>query len=312
MFSFYLTRKEKRKILILVIIVLTIFAFILGYSFMAMIKSKINKISVNGEAAKNEVEVHILDTGNSDCILIKGKKNILIDGAEDNDEIHINTYLKKEGISKIDYVISTHYHRDHLGGLDSVIKNFEIGEVLISNGNPKDKYDNEFINSLSAKNIKAKIPKEGEVINLDSNSYLKIYNTQGGEYINDESLITLYCNGEDKFLFAADAEDKTEKRVLESMEEVDFLKIGHHGAWGSTSEVFLDVLKPKYAVITVGENNPYFNPHEVVMKRLKEREIEVHRTDECGNIKFTSTGSGIYTECKKGSYRHRVIKQLGQ
>lgn len=311
MFSFYLTRKEKRKILILVIIIASFFSFMIIYSIIASINGKIHKVSKNIENENEEVEVHILDTGNSDCILIKGKKNVLIDGAENDDENYINEYLKKEGVSKIDYIIATHYHKDHLGGLDSIIKNFDIGQVLISSGEVKEKEDKEFMKALKAKKLKPVIPQEGEKFDLGVESYLKIYNTKGGEYINDESLITLFCNGDDKFLFAADAEEKTERRVLKNMIEVDFLKIGHHGAWGSTSEEFLDVLKPKYAVITVGEDNPYFNPHEVVMKRLKERDIEVHRTDECGNIKFKSTGSGIYTKCKVGSYRYRVVKQLG-
>ena len=120
----------------------------------------------------------------------------------------------------------------------------------------------------------------------------------------------MYSNGNDKFLFAADAELITEKRVMNKMQKVDLLKVGHHGSSSSTGDEFLDKLSPRYAVITNSENNLYANPAKIVMKRLKERNIEVHRTDDCGNIVFYSTGNGIYTECGIGSYSYRTVEEM--
>ncbi|MGL4450190.1 MAG: ComEC/Rec2 family competence protein [Sarcina sp.] len=308
---FDLSDKEISIIKILINIVLGIFLFMLSYSFISEKILKLEKVA-NRELELKDVTVHFLNTGNSDCTLIKGEKIVLIDGADNNDENMIVAYLKKEGITKIDYMIATHNHKDHLGSLDRVIKDFKVENILISNGNTTNVasayYD--FIDAMYLKGIIPRIPKEEEKIYLGNNSYLKFYNTQGGEYINDESLITLYFNGNDKFLFAADAELITENRVMNKMEKVDLLKVGHHGSSSSTGDEFLDKLQPQYAVITNSENNVFANPAKVVMKRLKDRNIEVHRTDECGNIVFNSTGNGIFTQCGIGSYGYRTIKEV--
>lgn len=306
---FGLSERNSKIIKIIIEIIIGIFLFMLSYSFISEKILKLERV-VNRELELNDVTIHFLNTGNSDCILIKGEKNILIDGADNNDENIITSYLKKEGIDKIDYMIATHNHRDHLGSLDRVIKDFEVSDVLVSNGKSEIKEYYDFINAMNSKNIVPRIPNEEEKIVLGENSYLKIYNTKGGEYTNDESLITLYCNGNDKFLFAADAELITERRVIDKMEKVDLLKVGHHGSSSSTGEEFLDKLNPKFAVITDSENNVYANPSKIVMKRLKDRNIEVHRTDECGNIVFYSTGNGIYTECGIASYSYRTVEEM--
>ena len=307
---FYLSRREFRIFRNFIILTASIFIFMIGYIIAEKLffpKDKIVSITNNKE---EEMTVHFLNTGNSDCILIKGEKNILIDGADNDDEKMIVAYLNKEGIKKIDYLISTHYHKDHLGSLDRVIYEFDIDKVFVSNGiNDTNSYYN-FINALKSKGIRREIPNEGEKIMLSDKAYMKIYNTNGGEYTNDESLITLVCNGNDKFLFAADAERKAELEVLDKLEEVDLLKVGHHGSSTSTSDEFLNILKPKFAVITNSEMNLYGNPAKPVMKKLKERNIEVHRTDECGNIVFKSTGNGISTECGIGSYKYRTMEEI--
>lgn len=306
---FDLSDREVRIIKILVEITLGIFLFILSYTFISEKILKLEKVA-NRELELKDVTIHFLNTGNSDCTLIKGEKVILIDGADNNDENMIVAYLRKEGITKIDYMIATHNHRDHLGSLDRIVKDFMVKNVLVSNGKSTTSEYYDFIEAVNIKGITPRVPNEGEKIPLNNNSYLKLYNTKGGMYINDESLITLYCNGDDKFLFAADAELTTEKRVINEMEKVDLLKVGHHGSSSSTGEEFLDKLNPKYAVITNSESNVFANPAKIVMSRLKERNIEVHRTDECGNIVFHSTGNGIFTECGIGSYGYRTVKEM--
>ncbi|MGL4762200.1 MAG: ComEC/Rec2 family competence protein [Sarcina sp.] len=306
---FRLSDREIRIIKNLIIFVVGIFLFMGSYYFIRDKIFKLEKI-VNRELDLNDASVHFLNTGNSDCILIKGEKVILIDGADDNDENMIVEYLKKEGVDNIDYMISTHYHKDHLGSLDRVLKEFNVKEVFVSNGRATTKAYYDFIDALYLKKIIPRIPGEEEKIELGKNSYLKIFNTSGGMYTNDESLITLYCNGTDKFLFAGDAEKITENRVLEKMESVDVLKIGHHGSSSSTTKEFLDILSPQYAIITNSEDNVFANPAKEVMARLKERGIEVHRTDECGHIIFLSNGSGVFTKCGIGSYMYRTVKEV--
>jgi beta-lactamase superfamily II metal-dependent hydrolase len=304
-----LSDREFKIIRNLIIVTTGIFFFMLSYCFFRAKIFQLERV-VSRELEIKDTTVHFLNTGNSDCILVKGEKTILIDGADNNDENMIVAYLKKEGIKQIDYMIATHNHKDHIGSLDRVIKEFEVKNILVSNGKLDTKAYYEFIDAMDFKSIIPKIPSEGELIVLGEDSYIKIYNTKGGTYTNDESLITLYCNGTDKFLFAGDAEKTTEERVLEKMEKVDVLKIGHHGSASSTTEIFLDKLKPQYAVITNSESNVYANPAKEVMKRLKERNIEVHRTDECGHVVFLSTGNGIFTECGIGSYGYRTVKEV--
>ncbi|MGL4760233.1 MAG: ComEC/Rec2 family competence protein [Sarcina sp.] len=263
-----------------------------------------NDKDTNIKTFKNS-EIHFINTGNSDAILIKGEKNVLIDGGDNNDESSLVQYIKNQGIKKIDYLVASHNHADHIGALDSVIDNLEIGEVLVSNGDGDTKTYKDFINSISAKKLSPSVPLANAKFDLGNGAYMQMLNTNGGSDTNEESLVTLYVNGEDKFLFTGDAEEGTEKEILAQVPDVDVLKVGHHGSKSSTSQSFLDKVNPEFAVITVGDDNKYNHPHKVVMDRLKSDSVKTHRTDECGNIVFKSTGKGVETACKDGSYSYR-------
>ncbi|MDO4534415.1 MAG: ComEC/Rec2 family competence protein [Clostridium perfringens] len=263
-------------------------------------------LSNNVHIVDEESEVHFIDTGNSDAILIKCEdKAILIDGGDNNDEKLVVSYLKNQGVERIDYMIATHPHSDHIGGLDAVIKELDVKNLLVANGQANTKTYRDFIEAAANKGLNPSVPLEGAVFYLESNSYIKIFNTNGGINTNEESLVTLFVNGEDKFLFTGDAEEGTEKEILNDMIDVDVLKISHHGSKTSTSGEFLERVNPEYAVITVGENNKYKHPHEVTMEKLKENGIEVYRTDECGDIIFKSSGNNVSTDSVLGSYSYR-------
>ncbi|MGL5821178.1 MAG: MBL fold metallo-hydrolase [Sarcina sp.] len=251
-----------------------------------------------------ETEVHFIDTGNSDAILIKGEKTVLIDGGDNNDEKPLVEYIKKIGVGKLDYLIATHNHADHIGGLDSVVENLEVGTTLISNGDAETDTYKDFINALAKKNLSPSVPLEGVKFDLGNNSYIQLFNGNGGSDTNEQSLVTLYVNGNDKFLFTGDAETETEKEILSKMPDVDVLKVGHHGSKSSTSQEFLDKVNPEFAIVTVGKDNKYNHPHKVVMDRIQNSNIKVHRTDECGSIIFKSTGNGVKTDCKEGTYKY--------
>ena len=270
-------------------------------------KAPNNKTSIESTTSKNS-EIHFINTGNSDAILIKGVKNVLIDGGDNDDEESIVQYLKKQGVKKIDYLIATHNHADHIGGLDSVVDNLDIGQVLVSNGDSTTKTYRDFITSLSDKKLKPSVPLKDAKFDLGNGAYMQIFNTNGGSNTNEESLVTLYVNGQDKFLFTGDAEKGTENEILSLVPDVDVLKVGHHGSRSSTTQKFLDKVNPEYAIITVGKDNKYHHPHRDVMDKLKTKKIEVHRTDECGTIIFESTGNGVKTDCKEGTYKYRDNK----
>lgn len=319
--------KSKFLKLTITTIILATSTFIVGCGSNANEKKISDKNIVNEETTSNikddeaeeakpesakyaNSEIHFINTGNSDAILIKGEKNVLIDGGDNDDENMLVDYLQKNKIKNIDYMISTHNHADHLGGLDSVIEKINISTLLVSNGDGDSKTYQDFINAASRKKLAPSVPLDGVKFDLGNDSYMKIYNTNGGTDTNEESLIVEYINGKDKFLFTGDAESATETEVLPSLSNIDVLKVGHHGSKSSTSEAFLNKVNPEYAVITVGNDNKYNHPHKVVMDRLKDKNIEVHRTDECETIVFTSTGNGVKTECKIGSYLYRDNEEI--
>lgn len=254
------------------------------------------------EQKNNIAEIHFINTGNSDAILIReGNKAMLIDGGDNDDEDSLVAYLRGQGVDSLEYLIATHNHADHIGGLDAVVQELEVKNVFVSNGDATTKTYKDFITAMIDKNLSPSVPLEGKKFSL-GNSYFEVFNTNGGADTNEESLVILYTNGEDRLLFTGDAEAETEREILDKMVEVDLLKVGHHGSRSSTTQAFLNKVNPEIAVITVGRGNSYGHPHKEVMERLKAEGIEVHRTDECDHIIFESTGNGIKTSCEVGSY----------
>lgn len=246
-----------------------------------------------------EAEIHFINTGNSDSIVIKqGDNSVLIDAGDNDDESAIVNYLKNLGINKLSYVISTHPDADHCGGLDAVFNNFNIENLFVGNGSSDSKTYSDFINAAANKGINPSVPLEGSEYKLTDTSYLKIYNAKGiAGNSNESSLVTLFVNGKDKILLMGDAGAETEAKLINTFENVDLLKIGHHGSSSSTTQAFLDKVNPKSAVILVGKGNKYGHPSSDVMSRLQAKGIGVHRTDECGNIVYKSTGNGLTTTC---------------
>ena len=258
--------------------------------------------TVIGEEKFTEATVHFINTGNSDAILIvQDDKSVLIDAGDNDDESLMVNYLNNLEIKKIDYLVSTHPDADHCGGLDAVINNFEIGTFFVGNGSSDSQTYADVITTSANKGVNPSVPLEEAKIELTSNSYIQFFNTAGGNDSNESSLVTLFVNGEDKFLLTGDAGTETENKILSKMQDVDVLKIGHHGSKNSTTQSFLDKVNPEYAVILTGKNS-YGHPHSEVLSKLESANIEIHRSDECGDIIFKSTGEGVSTECDKGTY----------
>lgn len=255
--------------------------------------SQVDKLSLNAE-------IHFIDTGNSDAILIiKDNKAALIDGGDNDDEDLVLSYIKKQGISELEYVFATHSHADHIGGLDRVAKEIKINNLYVGNGEAETKSYRDFINSAASKGLYPSVPILGSKFDLAGSTFevLSVANTEDP---NNNSIVLLYTNGNDKILLMGDAEEEIEQNL--NVGEVDLLKVGHHGSHSSSSKSFIDKINPEYAVILVGENNKYGHPHKETMDTLKEKGIEVHRSDECGDIIFISTGNGLEINCKEGSY----------
>ena len=225
--------------------------------------------------------VNYIDVGQGDSILIElNKNNILIDTGCDYSKL--NRYLKSRGYKKIDYLIISHGDYDHMGEAINLVNNFKVEKVIFNCGSYND-LEKDLIKVLDKKKIKYYYCiKE---LNIDNN---KLYFLQTKEYgnENDNSNVIYMKLNKYKFLFMGDAGIEKEKDILDkyNISDIDVLKVGHHGSMTSSSKIFIDVINPKYSIISVGENNRYGHPNKEVLEYLEESKI--YRTDEDGTVMF--------------------------
>lgn len=254
----------------------------------------------NGVVDANESELHFIDTGNSDAILIKNNnKFALIDGGDNDDEERVVSYLKDQGVKELEYIFATHPHADHIGGLDAVVNDIPVKNVYVSNGDADSKTYSDFIYAMANKGLSPSVPLLNSEFKLGSGKF-KVISAANEKDPNNNSLVLEYVNGNDKVLLMGDAEEKIEREL--DVSDVDLLKVGHHGSRSSSSSSFIDKINPKYAVILVGANNKYGHPHKETMDTLASKNIEIHRSDECGHIVFKSSGNGLSVDCKVSAY----------
>ena len=266
----------------------------------------VNKITktVNGT-----LKVSYIDVGQADSILIQqGSSSMLIDAGNNDDSQTVKNYVSNQGITKLDVVVGTHPHEDHVGGLDYIINSFKIGKVYMPKRTATTKTFTDVINAIKSKGLKITAPVPGQSFKLgEATCNILAPNGSGYEDVNNESIVIKVTFGSNSFLFTGDAEDVSEKEMLSKgyALKADVLKVGHHGSYSSTTQEFLNKVNPKYAVISVGKNNSYGHPHKENMDRLKAKNIPVYRTDECGTIIATSNGKNITFNVKVGSYSYR-------
>ena len=266
------------------------------------------KVSVNSnqQQPKGELKVHFIDVGQGASQLIIGStgKTMLIDAGNNNKEKLIVDYLKKENIKKIDILIGTHPDADHIGGLDAVINNFDIGKFYMPNRQSNTKTFEDVLRAVQNKGLKISTAKAGLTLDWEDNTEVKMV-APIGEYNdnNDMSTVVHLKFGNTSFLFTGDAETKSENDIIKSGENIksDVLLIGHHGSKSSTSQAFLDTVKPTYAVIQVGKDNNYGHPTDEVLKRLNDKGIKIYRNDLQGNIVFISDGKELKVNVERNT-----------
>ncbi|MEG1416845.1 MAG: MBL fold metallo-hydrolase [Clostridium sp.] len=247
-----------------------------------------------------EAELHFINTGNSDAILImQDGQAALIDGGDNDDESRVVSYLKSQGITELEYVFATHPHADHIGGLDAVVDSIKVKRMFVSNGSADTKTYRDFINSMARKGLSPSVPLLNSEFELGASKF-KVVSVANTEDPNNNSIVLLYTNGNDKVLLTGDAEAEVESKI--NVGDIDLLKVGHHGSSSSSTKTFINKIDPEEAVILVGKDNKYGHPHKETMETLQSKKINVHRSDECGDIIYISSGNGLNTKCKKGSY----------
>ncbi|WP_058486773.1 ComEC/Rec2 family competence protein [Defluviitalea phaphyphila] len=243
------------------------------------------------------LKVHFIDVGQADSILIdQNGKYMLIDAGNNADSDLIIDYLKKQGVKKLEYVVGTHPHEDHIGSLDTVINTFEIGKVLMPKVTNTTKTFEDVINAIKDKGLKITTPKVGDKYTLDEGEWIILApNKDEYEDFNNYSIVIKYVFGNHSFLFTGDAEKESEEEMLLNNIELksDVLKIGHHGSNTSTTDEFLEAVNPSYGIICVGQDNKYKHPHEETIDKLIKNNVEILRTDKNGTIIFTSDGKDL-------------------
>ena len=243
------------------------------------------------------VEVHFIDVGQGDSILIEAEdSSMLIDAGENNYGLHVVDYLKSQDISNLDYVIGTHPHSDHIGGLDTVLKTCSVDKIIMPDVVHTTKTFDNVLTTIEENNLKLTRAVAGDVYRLGPASFTILAPVASSyQDINNYSIVIRLTYEDTSFLFTGDAEALSEKEILASGLDLsaDVLKLGHHGSAYSSSDAFLDAVDPSYAVISVGKDNDYGHPHSQTLQAVKDGNIKLYRTDVQGTIVFTTDGKNI-------------------
>ncbi|MGL4990203.1 MAG: ComEC/Rec2 family competence protein [Sarcina sp.] len=247
----------------------------------------------------SNLEVHFIDIGQGDSILIKTNfNNILIDSGPNDSEERLLKYLRKNNINTLDYLISTHPHEDHIGNHDAILKNLKVKNILA----PKTIYD-----SLDFNNMKKELLKQNLLIEivdtnhskiyLDSDTFLEFLHPTSSKYenINNESATIKLTHFDNTFLFTGDIEKDAELELLNYKEILNskVLKVAHHGSSTSSTLEFLTAVSPEISVISCGIKNKFNHPSNASLINLNSVNSKIYRTDEDGTIILVSDGLNI-------------------
>lgn len=248
----------------------------------------------------NTLDITYLDVGQADSILIQNKgHNMLIDAGNNEDGPLLVQYFKEQNITKFDYLITTHPHEDHIGGMDDIINNFDIEKIYMPDVTTTTKTFLDVLEAIEKKNMTYDVPNINQNFTLGNTLFQVIYTGNDKKNLNNSSIILKATFKNTSYLFTGDATSEVEKKILNKNIQATVLKVGHHGSKYSTTTDFLNKVNPKYAIISVGKNNSYNHPNQVTINKLEKKNIEIHRTDQEGSIFLKSDGKTINITSKK-------------
>lgn len=246
---------------------------------------------------KYPFQIYFIDVGEADCILIKeNNQYILIDAGNNKDGDKIVTFFKSLGIEEFKYVIGTHAHEDHIGGMDNIIRSFNVKHFYMPNVEVDMRTYQEIREVLNKKNIEYETPKIDSIFKLSKTKIKVLWIGDNKEDINSTSIVLKVTYKNTNYLFMADAPIDVEHELLEKDIQSDLIKVGHHGSNHSSSAAFLKKVNPTYAIISVGTPNDYGFPKKVTLDKLERIGSNILRTDELGTIIAASDGNKIYFE----------------
>ncbi len=252
------------------------------------------------------LKAYFLDVGQGDStLIIFGNRTILIDAGETDKGDIVVGKLKGLLISRIDLLVATHPHSDHIGGMEKVLDAFSVGQVLDAGMTHPSPLYARFLDTIEAKHIRYSIAHQGQTIDLDPALRIVVLSPpdqKTSDDLNDNSVVLRISYGTVDMLLTGDAGKETEEQLLKTGYALDseILKVAHHGSPYSTGPAFLEGVHPQVAVIPVGVDNPYGHPAEATLAALQHAGVVVYRTDTDGDILITSNGISYTVQTARG------------
>ncbi len=248
---------------------------------------------------QGKLAISYIDVGQGDSAFVEfpNGKTALIDAGESGQEETVIAYLLGRDCKKIDYVICTHPHSDHIGGMAAVIERFDIGEVYMPRISHNTRAFEKLLLAVQEKGLSIRVAKAGVVLEAAPDAVMTFAAPCSERYeeMNDYSAVVRLTYKDNAFLFTGDAERLSEEEMLKSGTTLaaDVLKVGHHGSSTSSHKRFLEAVAPRFAVISCGTGNDYGHPHNAVVNRLEKMGVQIFRTDMSGTVVAVSDGSAI-------------------
>lgn len=277
-----------------------------AYIYSSLEPNESEKANANLQAG-DTLTVNFLDVGQGDSefIQLPDGKCMLIDASVSESAGKIASKISELGYEKIDYLIATHPHADHIGGMKRIVENFEIGEIYMPKASTNTKTFENLLQAISDKGLSINTAKAGKVLYESDELKIEFLAPISDSYkdLNNYSAVIRLQYGNNVFLFTGDAEELAEGEILsaypKSALKADVLKVGHHGSSTASSADFINTVLPKYAVIELGEGNSYNHPHKEAINNLNAVGAEILRTDLNGNITIVSDKVNITVQCEK-------------
>lgn len=258
---------------------------------------------VHDSGNEQVLQVHFLDVGQALSVLVMDMQGneLLYDAGNEGDADFIISYLRKLGVDRLEVLVNSHPHEDHIGGMDRVLEEFEVDQVILSEKTYDSQAYRDVVDILDEKQIDIAYPKSGATYALGELS-IQILGPQGFEYVstNDYSVIVKVGNGSQSVLLTGDSEATAEHELVESGVDLqaDVFQVSHHGSSTSNTIQYLSKVDPQVAVISVGANNTYGHPDATILDRLRNMGISTYETDLDGTIVMTLDGAQIFVEAK--------------
>lgn len=256
---------------------------------------------------EGRLAIYALDVGQGDSFLIitPERKSVLIDAGTSQSGDEIVSALAQRGVQGLDLAIATHPHADHIGAMKRVLDRFSVKNFLDSGQSHTSATYERMLKALKDEDIRFIIARRGQTFDLDSDIKLEVLSPSepliddvrsGGSVLNANSVIVRLSYGDFAMIFAGDAESETESQLIRQGTNLraQILKIGHHGSRYATSSHFLEAIAPQVAIISCGAENKYGHPSQQVLDRLREKNVQIYRTDIQGVITITSDGKDFY------------------